>query len=199
MKVERSNSDIFIVSVTAPEVRSFTTDGKANMNPVWSGDGKWITYLSSRGVGIGRRMWIQALDGGWPRILKGSERNPLVYSPDGRWAAYFLSRNSSDSPKGFYASRVNAEGELSGKPVLLKAVNSNSDMYGRLMRWTSGEEIFIEESFFKNETYVLSLKNGKYRHVSLNPSLLWQPEPLQWLSDGTVYVCHRGPIKNPGF
>ena len=154
------NSDIFIVSVATRQVRSFTTDGKANMNPVWSGDGRWITYVSSRGVVAGHRMWIQALDGGWPRILKGSERNPLVYSPDGRRVAYFLSRNSLDSPKGFYASRVNTEGELSGKPVLLKAVNSSSDMYGRPMRWTSGEEIIIGETYFKNETYVLSLKTA---------------------------------------
>ena len=192
------NSDIFIVSVTTRQVRSFTTDGKANVNPVWSGDGRWITYLSSRGVGIGRRIWIQALEGGWPRILEGSDRNPLVYSPDGRWAAYFLSRNSSGSPKGFYASRVNAEGELSEKPVLLKAVNSNSDMYDRPMRWTSGEEIFIEEFFFNNETYVLGLKNGKYRHVILNPSLLWQPEPLRWLSDGNRLCLPSGPDQKPG-
>ena len=191
-------TDIFIVSVAARQVRPFTTDGKENKNPVWSGDGRWITYLSRRGIGVAHRMWVQALDGGWPRILEGSEQNPLVYSPDGRKVVYFLSRNNLDSPKGFYVSRVNTEGELSGKPVFLNAVNSNSDMYGRPMRWTSGGEVIILEVFFNHKTYALSLKNGQYQPVRLHPSLLWQPEPMQWLADGKHLCLPSGDDRQPG-
>ena len=191
-------TDIFIVSVATRQVRSFTTDGKANTDPVWSGDGKWITYLSRRGVGVGHRRWIQALEGGWPKILKVSKRDPLVYSPDGYWVAYFHSDHKLDSPKGFYASRVNTEGESSGRRVLLKAVNLNSDMYGRPMRWTSDGEIIISEEFFKNETYVLGLKSGEYRHVSLPPSLVWQSEPAQWLADGKHLCLPSGDDRQPG-
>ena len=190
-------TDIFIVSVATRQVRSFTTDGKANTAPVWSGDGKWITYLSRRGVGVGHRRWIQSLEGGWPKILKVSKRDPLVYSPDGYWVAYFHSDHKLDSPKGFYASRVNTEGESSGRRVLLKAVNLNSDMYGRPMRWTSDGEIIISEEFFKNETYVLGLKSGEYRHVNLPPSLVWQSEPLRWLSDGDRLCLPSGPRSKP--
>ena len=191
-------TDIFIVSVATRQVRSFTTDGKANTAPVWSGDGKRVTYLSRRGVGVGHRRWIQALEGGWPKILKVSKRDPLVYSPDGYWVAYFHSDHKLDSPKGFYASRVNTEGESSGRRVLLKAVNLNSDMYGRPMRWTSDGEIIISEEFFKNETYVLGLKSGEYRQVSLPPSLVWQSEPLRWLSDGDRLSLPSRPDQNPG-
>ena len=111
---------------------------------------------------------------------------------------YFLSRNNLDSPKGFHVSRVNTEGELSGKPVFLNAVNSNSDMYGRPMRWTSGGEVIILEVFFNHKTYALSLKNGQYQPVRLHPSLLWQPEPMQWLADGKHLCLPSGDDRQPG-
>ena len=192
------NADIFIVSVATRKTRPVTTDGKANMNPVWSGDGKWITYLSRRGVGSGRRKWIQALDDGKPKVLDGFELNPLVYSPDGRWMAYFHFRHKMDSPKGFYASRVNTHGELSGKPVLLRAVVPDSVDFGRPTRWTSGEEIIIMETSSKHEAYALRLKVREYRHVNLAPSYLWQSEHLQWLADGKHLCLPSGPNQKPG-
>ena len=182
------NADIFIVSVATRKTRPFTTDGKANLNPVWSGDGKWLTYMSRRGVGIGRRRWVQALDGGKPRILEDFELNPLVYSTDGRWVAYFHFQPKLDQPTGFYAARVNVQGEFSQEPVFLKAVLSDSDMFGRPMRWTSREEVIIAEEYFNSKTYALSLKSGEVRPVKVAPSLLYQPEPLQWLVDGR-HLC----------
>ena len=191
------NTDIFIVSVTAQQVRPFTTDGKANMNPVWSGDGKWITYLSQRGVGFGSRRWIQALDGGKPRILNDSALNPLVYSPDGRWGAYFHFQPRLDKPNGFYAARVNVRGEFSGELVFLKAILSDSDMFGRPMRWTDRGEIIIVETFFNHKTYALSLKNGEVQPIKLPSSLLYQPEPLQWLADGRRLCLPSGDGRQP--
>ena len=185
------NADIFIVSVTTRKTRPFTTDGKANLNPVWSGDGKWLTYMSRRGVGLGRRRWVQALDGGKPRILDDFELNPLVYSTDGRWAAYF------HFPTGFYAARVNVQGEFSGEPVFLKAVLSDSDMFGRPMRWTSREEVIIAEKYFNSKTYALNLKSGEVRPVKVAPSLLFQPEPLQWLVDGRHLCLPSGDGRQP--
>ena len=191
-------SDIFIVSVVTRKIRPFTTDGKENIDPVWSGDGRWITYLSRRGVGIGRRRWIQALNSNKSRILDGSALNPLVYSPDGRWVARFQFRHKSSSPNGFYASRVNTQGELSGEPILLKSVVSDSEMFGRPMKWTSGGEIIIVETYSQSETYALSLKNGEYRAMSLEPSLFRQPEPVQWLADGK-YLCLPSAVnQQPG-
>ena len=192
------NTDIFIVSVATRKMRPFTTDGKENMNPVWSGDGRWITYLSRRGVGVGRRRWIQALDGSKPKILDGSALNPLVYSPDGRWVARFHFCNRSGSPKGFYASRVNARGELSGEPILLKAVTSDSDIFGRPMKWTTEGEIIILEVFSNDKTYTMSIETGESLPLGLHPRFLWQPEPIQWLSDGKHLCLPSGVNQQPG-
>ncbi len=194
------NTDIFILSIATGKIRPFTTDGKDNMNPVWSGDGRWITYLSRRGVGIGSRRWIQALDGGKQRIVvDGSALKPLVYSPDGRWMAYYSNFTQRlNSQKGFYASGVDKQGNFSGKPILLKAVKSDSDMFGRPIRWISGGEIIMVETSFNNKTYALSLKNGEYRTMSLDPSLMWQSEPLQWLADGKHLCLPSSGNQKPG-
>ena len=192
------NTDIFIVSIDTGKIRPFTTDGKANMNPVWSGDGRWISYLSRRGVGFGRRRWIQALDCGKPGILDGSALKPLVYSPDGRWVAYFQLRHTSDNPTGFYASRVNSRGELSEESILLKAVISDLNMFGRPMRWTLGGEIIIVETFFNDKTYALSLKNREVLPIKLHPRLLYQPEPVQWLADGKHLCLPSGDDRQAG-
>ena len=191
-------TDIFIVSVATRQVRPFTTDGKENKKPVWSGDGRWITYLSRRGFGFVSQRWIQALDGGKRRVVHGFELNPLVYSTDGRWIAYFHFRHELDSPKGFYASRINSQGELLGKPVLLRAVVPDSVTFGSPKRWTSSKEIVTVEYPSKFETYTLRLKNGDYRHVNLPPSLLWQFEHLQWLADGKHLCLPSVDGRQPG-
>ncbi len=199
-RVNGENTDIFIVSIATGKIRPFTTDGKENTNPIWSGDGRWINYLSRRGVGVGSRRWIHALDGDKQRIVvDGSALKPLVYSPDGRWMAYYSNFTQSlNSHKGFYASRVNKEGNFSGKPILLKAVMSDSDMFGRPIRWTSGGEIIMVETSFNDKTYALSLKNGEYRTMSLDPSLMWQSEPLQWLADGKHLCLPSSGNQKPG-
>ena len=191
-------TDIFIVLVATRQVRPFTTDGKENKNPVWSGDGRWITYLSRRGVGFGRQRWIQALDGRKRRVVHGFQLNPLVYSLDGRWIAYFDFRHELDSPKGFYASRINSQGELLGQPFLLRAVVPDSVTYGSPKRWTSGKEIIIVENSFKDETYTLRLKTGDYQHVNLPPSFLLQLEHLQWLADGKHLCLPSVDNRQPG-
>ena len=138
------------------------------------------------------------MDGSKPKILDGSALNPLVYSPDGRWVARFHFCNRSGSPKGFYASRVNARGELSGEPILLKAVTSDSDIFGRPMKWTTEGEIIILEVFSNDKTYTMSIETGESLPLSLHPRFLWQPEPIQWLSDGKHLCLPSGVNQQPG-
>ena len=189
VKWQGENADIFIVSIVTGKERPFTTDGTENIKPTWSGDGKWITHLSKRSTSwfTSRQRWIQALDGGKPRILKGSDHDPVLYSPDGRWLAYL---RRTDSPYGFYASRVNSQGDLSGEPILMKA--AISEMYGKPIKWTTDGWIITLEEDYSEKTYALSIKNGERRLMSSDAGLLSLHEKVQWLSDGTrLFVLRR--------
>ena len=195
-KRKGKNADIFVVSIVTGKVRPFTTDGKENIEPVWSGDGRWITYLSKRGPWFtGRQWWIQELDGGKPRILKGSDHGPLLYSPDGEWLIY-LSR-TSDRPHGFYASRFTFQGELTGEPVLLKTTVSNN--YGKPIKWTTDGKIITLEPDDSEKTYALSIEEGKKRLMGSEARLLSFHEYVQWLSDGTRLFLSSRTDRSPCF
>ena len=196
VKWQGENADISIVSIATGEVRPFTTDGKENIKPTWSGDGKWITYMSKRGGWFSsHRRWIQALDGRKPRILEGSDGDPHLSSPDGKWLVYL--RRKPDRPHGFYASRVNSRGELSEDPVLLKATISN--LYGKPIKWTSDGQIIMLEPDLSEKTYALSIKNGEKRLVSETPGLLSQHEHTQWSSDGSILFLSSRHGRSPSF
>ena len=194
-KRKGKNADIFIVSIVTGKERPFTTDGKENIKPTWSSDGKWITYLSKRGSWFtGRQRWIQALDGGKPRILKGTDHDPVLYSPDGRWLIYL---RRTDSPYGFYASRVNPQGDLSGEPILMKA--AISEMYGKPIKWTTDGRIITLEEDYREKTYALSIKDGEGHLMGSDAELLSFHEYVQWLSDGTRLFLLSRTDRSPCF
>lgn len=183
VKWQGENADIFIVSIVTGKERPFTTDGKENIKPTWSGDGKWITYLSKRGVSwfTGSQRWIQALDGRKPRILEGSDCDPHLSSPDGKWLVYL--RRTPDRPHGIYASRFTSQGELSGELILLKTTSSHK--YGIPVKWTNDGKIITLEPDNSEKTYALSIKAGKKRLMSSDVKRLSLQERVQWLSGGT--------------
>ena len=182
VKRNGKSADIFIVSTVTGKERPFTTDGKENIKPTWSGDSRWITYLSKRGGWFpGRQRWIQSLDGGKPRILQGADGDSLLYSPDGKWLIYH--RRTLDSPHGFYASQFTSQGELTEEPVLLKTSISNN--YGKPIKWTNDGKIITLELDHSEKTYALSIKAGKKRLMSSDVKRLSLYERVHWLSDGT--------------
>ena len=196
VKRKGKNADIFIVSRVTGEERPFTTDGKENIKPTWSSDGRWITYLSQRGSWFSmQQRWIQALDGGKPRLLKGADTDPLLYSPDGKWTVFL--RRTPGSLYGFYASRVNSEGNLSGEPILLKA--SISEMYGKPVKWTTEGRIITLEEDYSEKTYALSTEDGEMRLMGSDVGLLSLHERVQWLSGGTrLFLLSRTDL-SPNF
>ncbi len=194
VKRKGKNADIFIVSIVTGKERQFTTDGKENIRPTWSGDGRRITYLSQRKSWFSmQQRWIQALDGGKPRLLKGADTDPLLYSPDGKWTVFL--RRTPGSLYGFYASRVNSEGNLSGEPLLLK--EAISKMYGKPIKWTTDGRVIMLEEDYGEKTYALGIKDGEQRLVSSDPGLLSQAEHIQWLSDGARLFLPHGMDRGP--
>ena len=196
VKRKGKNADIFIVSRVTGKERPFTTDGRENIKPTWSSDGRYITYLSQRGSWFsGHQRWIQALAGGKPRILKGSDRDPVLYSPDGEWLAYL--RRTPDQPYGFYISQIDSQGDLSGEPILLKA--AISDRYGKPIKWTTNGRIITLEEDYGEKTYALSTEDGEMRLMSSDLERLAPNERVQWLSGGTrLFLLSRTDL-SPNF
>ncbi len=55
-------SDIYVASVDGSFVRRMTSDAASDTQPRWTGDGKWIYFLSSRGGSP--QVWRLGIDGG---------------------------------------------------------------------------------------------------------------------------------------
>jgi Tol biopolymer transport system component/DNA-binding winged helix-turn-helix (wHTH) protein len=69
--------------VSGGEDTQVTNDGKQNIDPAWSPDGKWIAYHSVAQRGI----WLVPATGGVPRRLTAFGSRP-AWAPDGRQIAF---------------------------------------------------------------------------------------------------------------
>jgi Tol biopolymer transport system component/DNA-binding winged helix-turn-helix (wHTH) protein len=79
-----------------------TNDGKQNIEPAWSPDGKWIAYHSVAQHGI----WLVPVAGGSPRRLTAFGSAP-AWSPDGRQIAF-----RSSEPPSFAWSDLGGAGGM---------------------------------------------------------------------------------------
>ncbi len=197
VKMKGKKTDIWIVPLSTGAVRPFTTDGKENTDPSWSPDGKWIFYSSRRGLWTdSSRVWKQPVQGGKATVTVVSKNvhlsDPPIHSPDGKWIAYrgYLRDGNID----LIASRVNEQGELTGKPILLRRQDSRD--YARLMRWTPDGKIIVLQEDSRGVTYAISVKTGEQRRVNSNPE--FRLEGAQWLSDGSRLFLVSNRDRRPG-
>jgi len=84
----RTNSDIWLVPLAGGEPRQLTRSPKADSNPRWSPDGKWIAFESSRDGEA--QIWMLAASGGEARKLTtlATEAAQPVWSHDGKKLAF---------------------------------------------------------------------------------------------------------------
>ncbi|MEW6752676.1 MAG: leucine-rich repeat domain-containing protein [Candidatus Latescibacterota bacterium] len=87
--IEGSGHDVYLVDgVTSAMVR-LTTDPAVDMMPLWSPDGEWIAFTSSRDGTYA--IYAMRPDGtGLERVTgdPSSSRYPGAWSPDGQWLAF---------------------------------------------------------------------------------------------------------------
>ena len=195
VKGKGNKTDVYVVSIETGAIRPFTTDGKENYKPTWTGDGKWISYSSRRGIwiGDGSRRWIQPIDGGKAKLAKDFDFRTPIFSPDGRWIVY--TGSLSDGRSGIIASLINAQGESTGEPAML--MTANIHLYTKLLRWTSGGEIFGMRSTYGTATYASNLGAGRQHLLNSNPEFRF--ERVNWLSDRKSLFLPSGTDGKPGF
>lgn len=88
-------SHVWMVSATGGEARQLTFGDRGESNPQWSPDGRYISFVASRGSGTGEdapraQIWIMHADGGEAYQLSKARGGAGAYawSPDSRSIAY---------------------------------------------------------------------------------------------------------------
>jgi serine/threonine protein kinase/tricorn protease-like protein len=84
-------ANIWVTTPETGEVRQITYERDPDVAlgvPIWSPDGEWIAFVSSRGnLGLGFGVWVVKPDGGNLRNL-ASRGLGVTWSPDGQWLFY---------------------------------------------------------------------------------------------------------------
>jgi len=88
LEADEPQSDLWTVSWDGAERRALTsTPDSSEWQPAYSPDGKWLAFLSDRGVGEkGVQVWLMPSQGGAARALTslGGDVEDFAWSPDGK-------------------------------------------------------------------------------------------------------------------
>jgi len=122
----------------AVALKGASDNGKANLWPVWSRDGRWIVFeraekgLFSAATGD---LWIVPAEGGDARRLSVSTEameSLHAFSPDGRWLVFLSNRDQVDQPRA-YVTRFFDDGHTA--PALPLPVAGGEDAHLDHLDW----------------------------------------------------------------
>jgi Tol biopolymer transport system component len=81
------NSDVYLVGADGGRLRRLTSESSVDGIPSWSGDGRWIYFVSTRG-GVIPNVWRIPADGGEATRITHKGGFEPKESPDGRFLFY---------------------------------------------------------------------------------------------------------------
>src|SRR5262249_37948708 len=102
------------------------TFGGSNLNPIWSRDGRYITFASDRENDRG--LFRQLADGTAPaeRLTKaelGPGQRPEQWSPDGKTLSFIMLHSNEPGAAGSDLFTLSLEGERKAQPLIQSPVN----------------------------------------------------------------------------
>jgi eukaryotic-like serine/threonine-protein kinase len=140
-------AELWIYDVARGTPTRLTTEGESSQNPIWTPDGKRITYRGNK-AGFRNLFWKTADGTGDEERLTTGENNqvPSSWSPDGKWLA-FVELSPTTGPD-IWMLRLDEERKQ--EPFLRTSFNEGNAMFSPDGRWLA----YVSDQSGRNEVYV---------------------------------------------
>jgi dipeptidyl aminopeptidase/acylaminoacyl peptidase len=143
----KNTTDLWIAPLSGGTPRQLTNDPAADRQAVWSPDGKWIAFESTRSGTS--QIWIVSPDSGEAKQFTtlSTGASQAVWSPDGKWIAYVSEVFPEFSDKPFEeADRLNKQklDEMQSSKVKARVITRL--LYRHWDSWVEGKRkhIFVQ-------------------------------------------------------
>ncbi len=108
--------DLWVQAVTSRSAMRLTNNGSDNYDPSFSNDGSQLVFRSEA---AGGGVYIIPTMGGQPRLFAKQGRHP-VFSPDGKWIAYQVSRIANHDLRSTPTTTIYVAPSEGGGPVAIQ-------------------------------------------------------------------------------
>lgn len=211
-------SHLWMVSAAGGDAEPFTWGDQLDSSPVWSPDGKWIGFLSTR---IGSpQIWVIPASGGKTRkvtSLKGISGRP-AWSPDGRRIAFTILTSEKGiepeeeepeilSPRERFTADVRQITTLPFKQNGVGFIGENFtqvaviDLHGKMgLHVLTKDRITHEDPAWSPDGRYLAFSMSEWRAVGPNPMFVGDIGLIP-AGGGSVYKLTKslGPAHSPAF
>jgi len=178
--IRKGKSDLWMLDLTRGTLTRLTFDGD-NFAPIWSPDGRWITFSSNREGPS--NVWRVAADGSAEDeqlIVSPFEQVPGSWSPDGQTLAF--TEYHPDTGADIWVL------SFSGDPTPRPAVRTPFNEYGPMFSPDGAWIAYTSDESGQNEVYVVSAEGtGRKWQVSTDGGA----EPI-WHRDGSTLFYRNG-------
>ena len=174
LKKDKSDTDIYLIPTAGGDAVRLTTSEKAETNPRFSPDGKWIAFLSSRDGDKSQVFLLSRGGGEASRLtdLKGGVSS-FAWSPDSKRLVLVASDPDPDEP----AADEKKADEATAKPIVTRRIQFKRDYEG-----------YLKE--LRSHLYVFDVEKKTSVQITSGP---YDDEQPAWAPDGRTlaFVSNR--------
>jgi len=185
----KRTSHIWQMNIDSRNVRQLTWHEKGESSPLFSPDGKWISFISSRD-GDANLYLLPAAGGEAKQLthLSTGVSDPL-WSPNGKWIAF----SSDIYPECGGDDGCNKQVAGRREKGALKAHMAESLLYRHWTAWKDGT---------RTHTFLVTVESGEIRDLTPGdfdspPFQLGGPLPYDFSPDGSTLVFSSNHDRNP--